>query len=71
MRRDVPRRRAAQREAADRDAVLVDGVTLLHVGQRLEDIGLARELLAVAVAAVGVEDDGVARSEITVGLRPP
>jgi len=64
MHREVPGGSAAHREATDRDPILVDLVARLDVGESLEGIDLARELGGVAVAAVGMQDEGVLGREL-------
>ena len=66
MRRDLPARRAAERKSAHDDSVLVDVVAAAHVSERFEEVGFAREFLAVAEAAVSVQHDGIARREFAV-----
>ena len=65
---EVPGRRPAHREAADHDAVFVDGVVLLYAVHRLEGINFAGELVGAAVAAVEAQDEGAGRHELGVRL---
>src|SRR5262249_11702671 len=69
--RVVPARRAAHREAADDDAVAVDWIILRSVIEGLEGVDLAGEVVSVAVAAIGVQDDRVGRVELARALEPP
>ena len=50
------------------DAVLVDGVVALDGVERFEEIHFAGEFAGVAVAAVEVQHDGVARRELAGGF---
>ena len=61
VRREVPDRCAAHAEAAHQNAILVDGILALHGVERFEEVHLPGELAGVAVAAVEVEHDGIAR----------
>ncbi len=64
MRRHVPGRRAAHRETADGDAVVVDAIAALGVFEGLEGVDLPGELHGVAIAAVGMQDEGVLGREL-------
>ena len=61
MHRELPRRSAAHREAADGDAVFIDAAPLFDRVEGFQDVDLAREFVGVAIAAVRVQDDGVFR----------
>ena len=50
------------------EAVLVDGVVAPDGVERFEEVDFAGEFAGVAVAAVEVQDDGVARRELAGGL---
>ena len=65
--RELPARGPAHREAAGDEPVLVDAVVLLDVVEALERVDLAGELVGVAVAAVGVQDERVRRRELMPG----
>ena len=66
---ELPTGSAAHGEAADDDAIVVDGVTFLHVGERFEEIDLAGEFVGIAIATVEMEDESVGRSEFTGRLQ--
>ena len=68
MRAQMPRARATHREAAQREAAVIDAIRFLHLRQRLEDIRLARELEGVAVATVGMQDQRVGGRELAKRL---
>ena len=68
VRAEVPGGGAAHAEAADQDAILVHRIVALDGVERFEEIDFAGELVGVAVAAVEVEHDGVARREFAGGL---
>ena len=68
---EVPAGGAAHREAADGDAVVVDGVVLLDAVHRLESVDFAGELVGAAVAAVEAQDEGALRREIGVDFWQP
>ena len=59
MHRQVPAGRSPQRKAAHHQTVLVNGIVPADIVERLEDIRLAGEFVAVTVAAVAVEHEGV------------
>ena len=59
MHRQVPAGRPSQRKAAYHQTVLVNGIVPADIVERLEDIRLAGEFVAVTVAAVAVEHEGV------------
>jgi hypothetical protein len=61
---EMPARRPAEREAADDEAVVVDGKTAGEIGERLPGVGFAGEPRAVAIPAVGMEDQGVGGREL-------
>ncbi|HMY16238.1 MAG TPA: hypothetical protein PKA58_07895 [Polyangium sp.] len=59
----VPRAGTAHREPADRDAIFVDAITLLHRRHRLEHIDLAGQFEGVVPASVRMQHDRVGGSE--------
>ena len=63
MRAEVPRARAAHREAAHGEFVAVNRVVLRRVVEAFPHVRLARELEGVHEAAVGVEHEGVVGQE--------
>ena len=65
--RELPAGSAAHRETADNDAIFIDAVTFLHVGERFEEIDLAGEFVGVTIAAVKVQDEGVGGNEFAGG----
>ena len=56
--RKLPGRRAAHAEAAHHDAVLIDGIELLRVLQRLQQVDLAGEFVRAAVTTIRMQHDG-------------
>lgn len=60
---DVPGGSAAHGEAADEDAIFIDGVMAFDGGEGFVEVGFAGEAAGIAEAAVEVEDDGVGRRE--------
>ena len=60
----MPRGSAAHAEAADEDAVLIHVEVLLDIGEGFEEVDFAGEGAGVAIAAVEMDDDGVARGEL-------
>ena len=58
---------AAHGESANDDAVFIDAIAFLYVGERFEEIDFAGEFVRVAVAAIKVEDEGVGRDEFAGG----
>ena len=70
MRRQMPAARTAHGEAAYRHSGAVDRILFRRVLECFEDIGFARELERVAVASVGMEHEGVCRSEVAGGALP-
>ena len=64
MHRHVPARCPAERKATDDQTILIDGIMLADMLQRLERIGLARKFVAVAIATVAVQHEGVCRREL-------
>ena len=63
MHAEVPRARAAHREAGVHEAAAVHGIRARRGAERLEDVHLAGEFRGVAVAAVGMDDDVRVRRE--------
>ena len=61
---ELPAGGASHREAPHHQPVLVDRVVSLDVVERLEQVDLAGELVGVAVAAVGMQDERVRRREL-------
>ena len=68
VRSQMPDRSAAHAEAADQQAVLVDGVVAPDGVERFEEVHFAGEFAGVAVAPVEVQHDGVARRELAGGF---
>src|SRR5260370_16139062 len=68
VRGEMPAGRAAQRKAADDQTVLVDGIIFADLCECFEQVGLAGEAVAVAVAAVKVKDESVRRNKFARGF---
>ena len=68
MHAEVPRARAAHREAGVHEAAAVHGIRARRGVERLEDVHLAGEFRGVAVAAVGVDDDVRVGREFACGF---
>src|SRR4029077_7923867 len=56
---ELPARRTPHREATDGNAVVVDPVVALDGFDGFKHVDLTRELIGIAVAAVGVQHDRV------------
>ncbi len=67
---EVPHGRAAHAEAAHQEAVFVDRVSALDGVERFEKVHLACELAGIAVPAVEVQHDGIARREFAGRFLP-
>ena len=64
----LPAGSAAHGEAADDDAIFIDGIALLDVVECFEEIDFAGEFVGVAITTVKVKDEGVGRSEFAGGV---
>ena len=64
VRGDMPAGRAAEGKPAHDQPVFIDGIILLHMIKRLKQVGLAGEPVAIAIAAVKMNDESVGRREL-------
>src|SRR5687767_4374845 len=62
---EMPACRPSHREPANHDPVFVDLEAPFDVREGLEQVGLAGELIGVAIAAVGLKHEGVSGHERT------
>src|SRR5438105_2637056 len=62
---EMPGSRATHAEAANHDAIFIDGILLFHCVQRFEQVHFAGQLIGIAVSPVEMQHDGVARRELT------
>ena len=70
MHAEVPRARAAHREAGVHEAAAVHGIRAARGIERLEDVHLAGEFRRVAVASVGMHDEIRVGRKLARGLEP-
>src|SRR6185437_4703281 len=68
MRRKQPAGSAAHRKPAHQNPVVIDRVMLLHAGQRLERIHFPGKPVAVAIAAIRMNDDCIERRKLARAL---
>ena len=60
---ELPGSSPSHGETADQDAVLIDPVIGLRMGERLEEIDLAGEFVRIAVATIEMQYDGTFRRD--------
>jgi hypothetical protein len=65
----MPARRAAHGEAGDYDAIRIDQVARLHIGEGFEDIGLAGKFRRIAEAARRRAEPSRHRCELAFALQ--